>query len=243
MESGWSTPLLPVLLTVLLEGSCCFWLACRIATGDLMDTAGDMGRSSVLENMDCIGAWMKSLLMLGMAELMGIMVSPGNMLASEGLGERGSGDPADRTELVNIGLRRGEAPLYPPPSGELGEGLRTGEAEPFGELVPILRIIVEEMVFLAACLALSVLTKLVTSSSRLPLRVGEARSSRGPTSLLGDCCWALPEMCVIEEPPLAGDSRVEEEGEEKEELRGEAEFLPMPPGCCRSRLLNRSEEF
>jgi hypothetical protein len=39
-------------------------------------------------------------------------------------------------------------------------------------------------------LARSVLTKLVTSSSRLPLRVGEASSSRGPTSVwTGDCGW------------------------------------------------------
>ena len=69
-------------------------------------------------------------------------------------------------------------------------------------------MIVELIVLRAACLARSVLTKLVTSSSRLPLRVGEANSSRGPTSELGGA------MCVMEEPPLAGDSRVEEVGEE-----------------------------
>ena len=68
----------------------------------------------------------------------------------------------------------------------LGEGLRTGDAVPpplgLGELPPSRRIIVDEMVFRAACLARSVLTKLVTSSSRLPLRFGEANNSRGPTS-------------------------------------------------------------
>ena len=67
----------------------------------------------------------------------------------------------------------------------MGEGLRTGEADPLeavGE-PPSRRIMVEEMVLRAACLARSVLTKLVTSSSRLPLRLGEASSSSGPTSV------------------------------------------------------------
>jgi len=98
----------------------------------------------------------------------------------------------------------------------VGEGLRTGDADPFGE--PNLRIIVEDIVFLAACLALSVLTKLVTNSSRFPVRLGEARSSRGPTSVLED-----GDICVIEDP-FEGDSRVEEVGEDNVEFRGEEEF-------------------
>ena len=98
----------------------------------------------------------------------------------------------------------------------VGEGLRTGEDDPLGD--PNLRIIVEEIVFLAACLARSVLTKLVTSSSRFPLRLGEARSSRGPTSVGED-----GDMWVIEDP-LDGDSRVDEVGDETEELCGEDEL-------------------
>ena len=84
------------------------------------------------------------------------------------------------TELVSIGLRRGEPLLKL--SGELGEGLLTGEDEPLGE--PSRLMSVEDIVFLAACFALSVLTKLDTRSSKLPLRLGEASSSRGPTSVL-----------------------------------------------------------
>ena len=69
--------------------------------------------------------------------------------------------------------------------------------------------------FLAACLARSVLTKLLTRSSKFPFRLGEARSSRGPASVL---------ICVREEP-RAGDSLLEEVGEETELVlcRGETE--------------------
>ena len=74
------------------------------------------------------------------------------------------------------------------------------EGEPLvGE--PSLLISVLEMVFLAACLALSWLTNPDTRSSRLPLRLGLARSSRGVT-----------------DDPRAGDSRVEEVGEDTELL-------------------------
>lgn len=59
-----------------------------------------------------------------------------------------------------------------------------GEDDPLGD--PILFMMVDDIVFLAACLALSVLTKLDTKSSRFPLRVGEASSSKGVTS---DVCW------------------------------------------------------
>lgn len=58
-----------------------------------------------------------------------------------------------------------------------------GEDDPLGE--PIRFMMVEEMVFRAACLARSVLTKLDTKSSRFPLRLGEARSSKGVTSGAG----------------------------------------------------------
>lgn len=76
-------------------------------------------------------------------------------------------------------------------------------------------ISVEDIVFLAACLALSVLTKLDTRSSKLPFRLGEASSSRGPTSVL---------ICVREDP-RAGDSLLDEVGEETELVLclGEAE--------------------
>jgi hypothetical protein len=121
-----------------------------------------------------------------------------------------------------MGLRKGEAPRY---TEELGDGLRTGEAVPLGLEDPSLRIIVEEIVFLAACLARSVLTKLVTSSSRLPLRFGEASNSRGPTSVLTDDCGEEV-MCVMLDP-LAGDSLDDGGGEENDEfLDEEAEFLP-----------------
>ena len=82
---------------------------------------------------------------------------------------------------------------------------------------------VEEIVFLAACLARSVLTKLLTRSSKLPLRFGEARSSRGPA--------ASVLICVREEP-RAGDSLLEEEVGEETELvlcRGETEEYPGGP--------------
>ena len=105
----------------------------------------------------------------------------------------------------------------------MGEGLLTGEEDPLGE--PILRRMDEDMVFLAACLARSVLTKLETRSSRLPLRLGDARSSRGSI----DSVLGLAEMWVMLEPRW-GDSRVEEEGEEKEEWRGEeSEEGSLPP--------------
>jgi hypothetical protein len=111
----------------------------------------------------------------------------------------------------------------------LGEGLRTGDDVPLGLGDPSLRIILDDIVFLAACLALSVLTKLVTSSSRLPLRLGEASSSRGPTSVLTcDCAGGEDVICVIL-GPLAGDSLDEDGGEENEEfLDEETEFLAGP---------------
>jgi len=91
---------------------------------------------------------------------------------------------------------------------DVGEGLLTGDADPLGE--PSLRIIVEDIVFLAACFALSVLTKLVTNSSRFPFRLGDASSSSGPTSVLSeDGCV----MWVMDEP-RAGDSLVEDVGED-----------------------------
>lgn len=71
----------------------------------------------------------------------------------------------------------------------MGEGLLTGDAEPLGD--PNLRFIVDDIVFLAACLALSVLTKLVTNSSRLPFRFGDASNSSGPTSVVSE------DGCVI----------------------------------------------
>ena len=72
---------------------------------------------------------------------------------------------------------------------------------------PILLMSVEEIVFLAACLARSVLTKLLTRSSKFPFRFGEARSSSGPA--------ASGLICVREEP-RAGDSLLEEVAEETE---------------------------
>jgi len=85
-----------------------------------------------------------------------------------------------------------------------GDGLRTGEADPLGD--PSLRISVEDIVFLAACFARSVLTKLDTKSSRLPFKLGDARSSKGPTLI-----W-------VTEEPRAGDSRVEDVGDDTELL-------------------------
>ena len=67
---------------------------------------------------------------------------------------------------------------------------------------PILLKSVEEIVFLAACLARSVLTKLLTRSSKFPLRFGEARSSRGPPA---------SELICVREEPRAGESLLEEE--------------------------------
>lgn len=91
---------------------------------------------------------------------------------------------------------------------DVGDGLLTGDAEPLGD--PNLRIIVDDIVFLAACFALSVLTKLVTSSSRLPFRLGDASSSSGPTSVFSE------DGCVmwVMDDPLAGDSLVEDVGED-----------------------------
>ncbi len=60
--------------------------------------------------MDCMGAWIKSF-MFEPVTLIGFNISLGNMLEEEGLGDKGSGEPTDRIELVNIGLRSGEAPL------------------------------------------------------------------------------------------------------------------------------------
>jgi len=57
-----------------------------------------------------MGAWIKSF-MFEPVTLIGLNISLGNMLEEEGLGDKGSGEPTDRIELVNIGLRSGEAPL------------------------------------------------------------------------------------------------------------------------------------
>ena len=150
-----------------------------------------------LEKMDWMGEWTSWL-------------SDGNMLGGETSGEAMLALVG--TEFVSIGLRSGEPLLKL--SGELGEGLLTGEAEPLGDPIRLKRV--EEIVFLAACLARSVLTKLLTRSSKFPLRFGDARSSRGPASVL---------ICVREEP-RAGDSLLEEEVGEETELvlwRGETE--------------------
>lgn len=137
-------------------------------------------------------------------------------------GDRGElfgsfGELGEPAMLVMFGERREEELLLKLCGEEVGDGLLTGEEEPFGE--PSLLNSVEEIVFLAACLARSVLTKLDTRSSRLPLRFGEASSSRGPTSVVGG------EGCVIWviEDPRWGDSLVEEDGEETLESRGEFE--------------------
>jgi len=182
-----------------------------IGGGDFTD-----GERSFFENIDCIGAWIKSLLLENGGELIGIMTSLGNIFAIEGFGEVGSGE-VTRTEFVSIGLRRGDASLKL--SDDVGEGDLTGDPAELVAGDTSLRMMVEEMVFLAACLARSVLTKLVTSSSRFPLRLGEASSSRGPTSVFTLDCG---EMWVMD-GPLAGLSRVDEVGEEKEEFLGEEE--------------------
>jgi hypothetical protein len=114
----------------------------------------------------------------------------------------------------------------------VGEGLLTGEEVPL-EGEPSLLIMVEEIVFLAACLARSVLTKEDTRSSRFPLRLGEAKSSRGPASVWTEEGW---EMCVMDDP-LAGDSLVEEVGEETVECLGEDESEEaLCPESCLSKL-------
>jgi len=174
--------------------------------------------------MDCMGACTLSRL---------LEKSEGNMLARDGLvGEVnpcGSGDVIDLAELVSIGLLRGLAPIK---ADALGEGLLTGEAvPPLGLGEPSRRMIVDEIVFLAACLARSVLTKLVTSSSKFPLRLGEASSSRGPTSVAMDDGVSGGEVVMwVMLDPLAGDSLLDDGGDENDEfLDNEAEFLP---GCC-----------
>jgi hypothetical protein len=101
-----------------------------------------------------------------------------------------------------------------------------GDDDPFGD--PRRFMIVDEIVFLAACFALSVLTKLDTRSSRFPLRFGEASSSKGPTSV---CSGELCVMCVIEEP-LAGDSLADDEGEDDAvDCLGEDDDSDPPGGC------------
>lgn len=82
--------------------------------------------------------------------------------------------------LVIMGERNGEE-LFLNPRGEVGDGLLTGEDDPLGD-PPNRRLIVDEIVFLAACFARSVLTKLDTRSSRFPFKLGEASNSKGPTS-------------------------------------------------------------
>ena len=169
----------------------------RLRGGGVGDFTGDVGFrdltdddsdwSFCLENIDCIGACINSLLLTNGWELfMGIIISLGNMLAMEGLGEEeaGSGE-LTLTEFVSIGLRSGDEASLKLSEG-VGDGDLTGsEPVELGAGEPKRRMIVEEIVLRAACLARSVLTKLVTSSSRLPLRLGEASSSSGPTSVAG----------------------------------------------------------
>ena len=149
---------------------------------------------AVFPKMDCIGAWMSedckkpTATLFVLSDWLNIEVGErGEVCGSDG----GDGDAM----LVIMGERKGEE-VFLKPRGDVGDGLLTGEEDPLGE--PNLRRIVEEIVFLAACLARSVLTKLDTRSSRFPFRLGEASSSKGePTSaaLLGLC-----EMWVMEDP-------------------------------------------
>lgn len=193
-----------------------------------------MGEFGLLfENIDCMGAWM-SLLFNEKADgerfvVMGIVfmpASPINILDMDPLpGEICSGEvgvPLLPAVFVSIGLLSGEAPLRE----GVGELLLAGEDEPFGE--PILLIIVEEIVLRAACLALSVFTKFETKSSKFPFKFGEARSSRGPTSVVSD---GPCDICVIDDP-LEGDSLVDEPGEEIVDCLGDEESDPGLLCCC-----------
>lgn len=176
--------------------------------------------------MDCMGAWMSEDWRKPTATLL-VASDWLNMLVGE-RGEEWESEGGDgEAMLVIMGERRGDEVVPLNPRGEeVGEGLRTGEEEPLGE--PSLRRMVEEMVFLAACLARSVLTKLDTRSSRFPLRLGEARSSRGTSA----GAW---EIWVMEEPRW-GDSLVEEEGEETADGEEESEEEGAPGTRARSRL-------
>jgi hypothetical protein len=79
---------------------------------------------------------------------------------------------------ANIGLLSGETPLELSELAlEVGLGLLNPGPDPFLRLIWL--VIVLEIVCLAACFALSVETKLLTRSLRLPLTSGEANSSKG----------------------------------------------------------------
>ena len=143
------------------------------------------GFGAFLPNIDCIGAWMSddckkpTATRLVLSDWLNMDVGErGEVCGSDG----GDGDAM----LVIMGERKGEE-VFLKLRGDVGDGLLTGDEDPLGD--PSRRRIVDEIVFLAACLARSVLTKLDTRSSRFPFRFGEASSSRGPTSgaALGLC--------------------------------------------------------
>jgi hypothetical protein len=89
------------------------------ATG--RECCGELDRLLLGENMDCMGAWMPSLVLKGMIgiigegerlmpPLIGMAVSLGNMLAIDARGELLPA-PSFSSELVSMGLRSGEAAL------------------------------------------------------------------------------------------------------------------------------------
>ena len=85
---------------------------------------------------------------------------------------------------ASIGLLKGETPLELNGDDDVemdGDGLRI----PFPFLLDIL-LIVLDMVCLAACLALSVDTKLLTRSLRFPFTSGVARSSKDLPTFCSD---------------------------------------------------------
>ena len=85
---------------------------------------------------------------------------------------------------ANIGLLKGETPLELNGDDDVemdGDGLRI----PFPFLLDML-LIVLDMVCLAACLALSVDTKLLTRSLRFPFTSGVARSSKDLPTFCSD---------------------------------------------------------
>ena len=80
--------------------------------------------------------------------------------------------------MASMGLLSGDAPLADVNPEDPVEDV-DGEGLLMPPLLPLLMLtIVSEIVCLAACLALSVDTKLLTRSFRFPLTSGEASSSR-----------------------------------------------------------------
>jgi len=143
------------------------------------------GFGALLPNIDCIGACMSddckkpTATRFVLSDWLNMDVGErGEVCGSDG----GDGDAM----LVIMGERKGEE-VFLKLRGDVGDGLLTGEDDPLGD--PSRRRIVDEIVFLAACFARSVLTKLDTRSSRFPFRFGEASNSRGVTSgaALGLC--------------------------------------------------------